>query len=133
MFFQIYLIFFRTFNSSLVLIHILSLWVCLIIHKLKNELAVIDIDNDGIKTDLSATELFSEVYNTMIDENNCFKQLYGKIVSKLYSKPILFVKNKYTQIYKISWLKLNAIRTCNRASNRRLFEALQKRVFGKIP
>jgi hypothetical protein len=105
----------------------------LIIHKLKNELAVIDIDNDGIKTDLSATELFSEVYNTMIDENNCFKQLYGKIVSKLYSKPILFVKNKYTQIYKISWLKLNAIRTCNRASNRRLFEALQKRVFGKIP
>lgn len=44
---------------------------------------ILDLDNDGIQTFYSDTELFEEVYNLLIDENQRFKEKLEDIRSKV--------------------------------------------------
>jgi predicted ATPase len=71
------------------------------------KMELIDLDKNGLKSDIASTQIFKEAYETMIGENERYKNLFEKL--KESSKPILYVEDKIDAIYKIAWLKLNDI------------------------
>jgi len=75
----------------------------------KQKTRVIDLDKNGIETEPSSTEVFREAYDTMFEKNKRYKRLYEELMNAQTKKYQLYVEDKYDQIYKIAWLKVNDI------------------------
>jgi energy-coupling factor transporter ATP-binding protein EcfA2 len=69
---------------------------------------IIDLDQNGIRIPVQENSLYQEVYQMMISENENYAKMYEELSSE-HEKPILFVEDTYTQIYKVAWLKLNDV------------------------
>lgn len=74
----------------------------------KTRATIIDLDRGGIRIHPQKNSIYQEVYQMMISENENYAKLYQEL-SFLQSKPILFVEDTYTQIYKVAYLKLKEI------------------------
>lgn len=57
---------------------------------------IIDLDNLGISTDPTSNELYNEVYNMMIGENDRFKEIYQTLEAKIKesNKPLIITEGK---------------------------------------
>jgi len=57
---------------------------------------IIDLDNLGISTDPTSNELYNEVYNMMIRENDRFKEIYQTLATKIKesTKPLIITEGK---------------------------------------
>lgn len=57
---------------------------------------IIDLDNLGISTDPTSNELYNEVYNMMIGENDRFKEIYQTLEAKIKesTKPLIVTEGK---------------------------------------
>lgn len=64
--------------------------------KIKERAKIIDLDSFGISQDPTTNELYKEVYNMMISENERFKNLYQSLEQKIKSgtKPIIITEGK---------------------------------------
>jgi hypothetical protein len=74
----------------------------------KTRATIIDLDQDGIRIPLQKNSIYQEVYQMMINENENYAKLYQELFLS-QSKPILFVEDTYTQIYKVAYLKLKSV------------------------
>lgn len=76
----------------------------------KDRTKIIDLDNFGISKDPTSNELYTEVYNMMVGENDRFKAMYLGLQEKISegTKPLIITKGK-TDIkhIKIAKEKLN--------------------------
>lgn len=61
-----------------------------------NRTKIIDLDNMGISTDATSNELYTEVYNMMIDENERFKETYQTLQHTIIqnTKPLIITEGK---------------------------------------
>ncbi len=57
---------------------------------------IVDLDQGGMETEPKSMEIYQEVYNMMIGENNNFKQLYDDLKTQLKvdSKPLVITEGK---------------------------------------
>lgn len=57
---------------------------------------IIDLDQGGVETEPKSIEIYQEVYNMMIGENNNFKQLYDDLQTQLTAdiKPLVITEGK---------------------------------------
>lgn len=57
---------------------------------------IVDLDQGGVETEPKSIEIYQEVYNMMIGENNNFKQLYDDLQTQLKSgtKPLVITEGK---------------------------------------
>jgi len=57
---------------------------------------IIDLDNLGISIDPTSNELYNEVYNMMIGENDRFKEIYQTLETKIKesTKPLIITEGK---------------------------------------
>jgi len=55
----------------------------------KERSIIIDLDNMGISTNPTTNELYTEVYNMMVGENDRFKEMYESIVNHIETSKIL--------------------------------------------
>jgi hypothetical protein len=74
----------------------------------KQRTTIIDLDQNGIRIPSQENTLYQEVYDMMIGENANYAKMY-QALSESQNKPVLFVEDTYTHIYKVAWLKLNNI------------------------
>ncbi len=74
----------------------------------KTRASIIDLDQAGIRIPLFQNIIYQEVYQMMLNENENYAKLYQELSSS-QRKPILFVEDTYTQIYKVAYLKLQNI------------------------
>ena len=63
---------------------------------IKERSKIIDLDNFGISQDPTSNELYTEVYNMMINENERFKNLYQSLEQKIKdgTKPLIITEGK---------------------------------------
>ncbi|WP_339374388.1 AAA family ATPase [Picosynechococcus sp. PCC 8807] len=81
----------------------------------QNRSKIIDLDNLGISTDPTSNELYLEVYNMMIGENDRFKELYEEVNAKIEESevPLIITEGKTdVQHLKKAQVALN-IEDCN--------------------
>lgn len=76
--------------------------------KTKSRSTIIDLDQGGIRIPLLKNIIYQEVYQLMLNENENYAKLFQQL-SLSQNKPILFVEDTYTQIYKVVYLKLKEI------------------------
>jgi predicted ATP-binding protein involved in virulence len=76
-------------------------------NRTKVRVKIIDLDRNGLVISPQENELYKEVYEMMIKENENYAKSHRELLST--KKPILFVEDTYTQIYKVAWLKLHGI------------------------
>ena len=64
--------------------------------EVKERTKIVDLDNLGVSTDPTTNELYTEVYNMMIGENDRFKELFHSLnqVIKENNKPLIITEGK---------------------------------------
>lgn len=64
--------------------------------EVKERAKIVDLDNFGVSTDPTTNELYTEVYNMMIGENERFKELFNSLnqVIKENSVPLIITEGK---------------------------------------
>lgn len=62
----------------------------------KSRTKIIDLYNFGISTDPTINELYKDVYNMMIDENNRFAEMYNNLSTQIQrsTKPLIITEGK---------------------------------------
>lgn len=94
---------------------------------IKNDKALIgNHDSDTLHEELGTILLnkeLEELFKSKLHELNTIAELQRNLKDKIVAlnKPVLYVEDKYEQIYKISWLKLNDI-DCDRENFERIFD-----------
>jgi hypothetical protein len=94
----------------------------------KNAQGLFDMDDEHLELleqEIGIIELNQELDKIFIEKNNAKNKLLEmqkEIQEKIehFHKPILFVEDKYDQIYKIAWLKINNF-TCTRTDFEQIF------------
>jgi predicted ATP-binding protein involved in virulence len=63
---------------------------------IKERTKIIDLDNFGISTDAKSNNLYTEVYNMMIGENEKFKEMFNALNQKIQAgnKPLIITEGK---------------------------------------
>jgi len=76
---------------------------------------IIDLDNNGLTTAPTTNQLYTEVYEMMINENNNFKNLYEDFKKKIdnETKPLIITEGKTDKIHLEKAKKELAILACD--------------------
>jgi hypothetical protein len=76
---------------------------------------IIDLDNYGIFTDMTTNELYTEVYNMMVNENNRFTEKYAALQENISknTKPLVITEGKTDVLHLVKAKQVLDIQGCD--------------------
>lgn len=82
--------------------------------ELKNRSSIIDLDNFGISKDPTTNDLYKEVYNMMVGENDRFKEMFEDLNKKISEgeRPLIITEGK-TDVWHLEKAKEKLDITCD--------------------